>query len=62
MTNKELAAFLARHDVKQAELRLKEAGFVPTATNIQEVTDSMIRKWLCWLDSPVTYTGEVANV
>jgi hypothetical protein len=62
MNNKELATFLARHDVKQAELRLKETGVAPTATNIQEVTDSMIRKWLCWLDSPVTYTEEVAHV
>lgn len=57
MTDKELATFLAKHDVKQAELRLRDAGVAPTANEIQKMTDEMTRKWFGWLSSYVTYTG-----
>lgn len=57
MTDKELAAFLARHDTEQARLRMETQGFAPTATQIAVLNESCYRTWIVWLGETPTYTG-----
>lgn len=52
MSDRELAEFLAAHDVSQSCLRLEEKGYKPTATQISEITRNLFYAYLGWLRMP----------
>lgn len=52
MNDRELAEFLAAHDVNQSCLRLEEKGYKPTATQIKEISSRLFYTYLGWLRMP----------
>jgi hypothetical protein len=52
MNDRELAEFLADHDIKQSCMRLYEKGVTPTATQLAEITTTLVRAYSGWLQMP----------
>lgn len=57
MSNREMAAFLARHDAEQNRLRLQSQGTAVTATELKALSDILYRVWLNWLEGPAEEDG-----
>ncbi len=53
MTDKELAAFLAKHGVSGSNLRMIGIGYTPTATELKVLFEGLYATWMRWLVSPV---------
>lgn len=52
MSDRELASFLASHDVKQSIQRLHDKGCEPTATQIKVIMEKLCYLYLGWLRTP----------
>lgn len=52
MNDEEFAHFQARRIVSESQMRLEEAGYAPTATQLTELHARQYRTWLAWLQEP----------
>ena len=52
MSDEELAHFQARRIVSESQMRLEEAGYAPTATQMTDLHARLYRMWLAWLQEP----------
>lgn len=53
MDDRELAEFLAAHDISQSVQRLYEKGYTPTAIQLKEIETTLYHTYYRWLQMPV---------
>ena len=56
MSDRELLAFLVKHDVEQTRMRLESSGIVPTATQLAVLSNTLQGVWMNWLQQPAEET------